>query len=83
MQQKTALFQGGFCFCVGWYWDAPKPLYRGAVGVRPARHLIAYRRFLSQQFLDNPTKMGDLDCTIRASVTAVAVRATGKDVWKD
>lgn len=26
---------------------------------------------------------GALDCTIRARVTAVAVRATGKDVWKD
>ncbi|MBR5403871.1 MAG: citrate lyase acyl carrier protein [Bacteroidales bacterium] len=26
---------------------------------------------------------GALDCTIRARVTAAAVRATGKDVWKD
>ena len=28
------------------------------------------------------TDKGALDCTIRASVTAAAVRATGKDVWK-
>lgn len=26
---------------------------------------------------------GALDCTIRARVTAAAVRATGKDVWND
>ena len=26
---------------------------------------------------------GALDCTIRARVTAAAVRATGKDVWRD
>ena len=26
---------------------------------------------------------GALDCTIRARVTAAAVRATGEDVWKD
>ncbi|MBO7070911.1 MAG: citrate lyase acyl carrier protein [Bacteroidales bacterium] len=26
---------------------------------------------------------GALDCTIRARVSAAAVRATGKDVWKD
>ena len=26
---------------------------------------------------------GALDCTIRARVTAAAVRATGKDIWKD
>ena len=26
---------------------------------------------------------GALDCTIRARVTAAAVRATGKDVWQD
>ena len=26
---------------------------------------------------------GALDCTIRARVTAAAVRATGVDVWKD
>ena len=26
---------------------------------------------------------GALDCTIRARGTAAAVRATGKDVWKD
>lgn len=26
---------------------------------------------------------GALDCTIRARVTAAAVRATGKDVWSD
>ena len=29
------------------------------------------------------TDKGALDCTIRASVTAAAVRATGKDVWAD
>ena len=29
------------------------------------------------------TDKGALDCTIRAHVTAAAVRATGKDVWKD
>ena len=29
------------------------------------------------------TDRGALDCTIRARVTAAAVRATGKDVWKD
>ena len=29
------------------------------------------------------TDKGALDCTIRARVTATAVRATGKDVWKD
>ena len=29
------------------------------------------------------TDKGALDCTIRALVTAAAVRATGKDVWKD
>ena len=29
------------------------------------------------------THKGALDCTIRARVTAAAVRATGKDVWKD
>ncbi len=26
---------------------------------------------------------GALDCTIRARVTAAAVRSSGKDVWKD
>lgn len=26
---------------------------------------------------------GALDCTIRARVTAAAVRSTGKDVWRD
>ena len=26
---------------------------------------------------------GALDCTIKARVTAAAVRATGEDVWKD
>ncbi len=26
---------------------------------------------------------GALDCTVRARVAAAAVRATGKDVWKD
>lgn len=26
---------------------------------------------------------GALDCTIRARVTTAAVRATGKDIWKD
>ena len=29
------------------------------------------------------TDKGALDCTIRALVTAAAVRATGKDVWAD
>lgn len=29
------------------------------------------------------TDKGALDCTICARVTAAAVRATGKDVWKD
>ena len=29
------------------------------------------------------TDKGALDCTIRARVTAAAVRATGVDVWKD
>lgn len=29
------------------------------------------------------TDKGALDCTIRARTTAAAVRATGKDVWKD
>ena len=29
------------------------------------------------------TDKGALDCTIRARVTAAAVRATGRDVWKD
>ncbi|MCQ2327435.1 MAG: citrate lyase acyl carrier protein [Bacteroidales bacterium] len=29
----------------------------------------------------NATDKGALDCTIRARVTAAAVRATGKDVW--
>ena len=29
------------------------------------------------------TDKGALGCTIRARVTAAAVRATGKDVWKD
>lgn len=29
------------------------------------------------------TDKGALDSTIRARVTAAAVRATGKDVWKD
>ena len=28
------------------------------------------------------TDKGALDCTIRARVTAAAVRATGKDVWE-
>ena len=32
---------------------------------------------------DKATDKGALDCTIRARVTAAAVRATGKDVWKD
>lgn len=31
----------------------------------------------------NATDKGALDCTIRARVTAAAVRATGNDVWKD
>lgn len=29
------------------------------------------------------TDKGALDCTVRARTTAAAVRATGKDVWKD
>lgn len=29
------------------------------------------------------TDKGALDCTIRARVATAAVRATGKDVWKD
>jgi citrate lyase subunit gamma (acyl carrier protein) len=29
----------------------------------------------------NATDKGALDCTIKARVTAAAVRATGKDVW--
>lgn len=29
------------------------------------------------------TDKGALDCTIRARTTAAAVRAIGKDVWKD
>ena len=29
------------------------------------------------------TDKGALDCTIRARVTAAAVRATGKDVWQE
>ncbi len=29
------------------------------------------------------TDKGALDCTIKARVTAAAVRATGNDVWKD
>lgn len=29
------------------------------------------------------TDKGALDCTIRARVTAAAVRATGKNVWED
>lgn len=29
------------------------------------------------------TDKGALDCTIRARVAAAAVRATGKDIWKD
>jgi len=29
------------------------------------------------------TDKGALDCTIRARVTAAAVRATGRDVWND
>ncbi len=31
----------------------------------------------------NATDKGALDCTIRARVTAAAVRATGKDIWAD
>lgn len=33
--------------------------------------------------LIDATDKGALDCTIRARVTAAAVRATGKDVWAD
>ena len=35
------------------------------------------------QAAGHATDKGALDCTIRARVTAAAVRATGKDVWKD
>lgn len=31
----------------------------------------------------NAIDKGALDCTIRARVTAAAVRATGRDVWED
>ena len=36
-----------------------------------------------ERALVQATDKGALDCTIRARVTAAAVRATGKDVWKD
>lgn len=52
---------------------------------RQIRHLI--QETLSglgiQQADVKATDKGALDCTIRARVTAAAVRATGKDVWKD
>ena len=35
------------------------------------------------QAVVHATDKGALDCTIRARTTAAAVRATGKDVWKD
>jgi citrate lyase subunit gamma (acyl carrier protein) len=35
------------------------------------------------QVVVDATDKGALDCTIRARVTAAAVRATGKDVWAD
>ena len=39
---------------------------------------------VAYQFGDQKaTDKGALDCTIRARVTAAAVRATGKDVWAD
>ena len=38
---------------------------------------------LTSQADVHATDKGALDCTIRARVTAAAVRATGKDVWKD
>ena len=45
------------------------------------------RETLEQQGINKATvtatDKGALDCTIRARVTAAAVRATGKDVWKD
>ncbi len=34
-----------------------------------------------EKALVKATDKGALDCTIRARVTAAAVRATGKDVW--
>lgn len=33
--------------------------------------------------LVDATDKGALDCTVRARTTAAAVRASGKDVWKD
>lgn len=52
------------------------------------RHIDALiRETLADAGLDraivDATDKGALDCTIRARVTAAAVRATGKDVWKD
>lgn len=35
------------------------------------------------QVIVDATDKGALDCTIKARVTAAAVRATGKDVWAD
>lgn len=37
---------------------------------------------ITQAFV-RATDKGALDCTIRARATAVAVRATGKDVWQE
>ena len=52
---------------------------------RPIKALIT--ETLTGLGIDNAyvkaTDKGALDCTIRARVTAAAVRATGKDVWKD
>ena len=45
------------------------------------------REVLSERGIENAvvdaTDKGALDCTIRARVTAAAVRATGNDVWQD
>ena len=48
---------------------------------------VAYQFGLSERGIENAvvdaTDKGALDCTIRARVTAAAVRATGNDVWQD
>lgn len=45
------------------------------------------RETLAEQGIDDAKvdayDKGALDCTIRARVATAAVRATGKDVWKD
>lgn len=49
------------------------------------KHVIkqTLNEFGIENALVDATDKGALDCTIRARVTAAAVRATGKDVWKD